>query len=364
MTHTSAPPFVHTSGPLDARIALVGEAFGRDEELSGAPFVGAAGQELTRLLAAAGIKRAECFITNLLAFRPAHNNLLTLCGTRKDIGRGYTLPSFYKQKYLLPEYLPELERLREELSQCSANIIVALGGSALWGLMRTGAISAYRGTTNLSTLLPGRKLLPTFHPSFVLQNWKTRTVVIADLMKAERDSHFPEIRRPDRDIKINPTIADIQAWLDAHYFTETFAVDIETKNSTMTSIAFAASPSDALVIPFWDQTEPGRSYWSTPGDEIAALKLTRELLRTNAAKLFHNGMFDVQYLSALGMPPKNFIEDTMIYQHALFPEQRKGLGFLGSLYSGLGRNDGASEGAWKMEGRAYENKDIEPKSEE
>ena len=62
-----------TSGPHDARIVIVGEAWGRDEAAASAPFVGASGSELTRILADAGINRADCLLTNVCASRPPNN---------------------------------------------------------------------------------------------------------------------------------------------------------------------------------------------------------------------------------------------------------------------------------------------------
>ena len=64
------PPFSHTSGSHSAPVVIVGEAWGRDEALTGTPFVGASGQELTKLLLQAGIKRSDCLLTNTLNLQP------------------------------------------------------------------------------------------------------------------------------------------------------------------------------------------------------------------------------------------------------------------------------------------------------
>ena len=62
-------------GPRDAGIVVIGEAPGREEEASGQPFVGVSGEELSRMLAEAGIVRSRCFITNAVKERPADNKL-------------------------------------------------------------------------------------------------------------------------------------------------------------------------------------------------------------------------------------------------------------------------------------------------
>ena len=64
-----------TSGPRDAKIVIVGEAWGFEEQQAQAPFVGASGKELTRMLAEAGINRNECFCTNVIPARPLNNEM-------------------------------------------------------------------------------------------------------------------------------------------------------------------------------------------------------------------------------------------------------------------------------------------------
>src|SRR5215207_5973693 len=64
-----------TSGPRGARIALVGEAWGREEAAARQPFVGMSGQLLNEMLAEAGLSRADCFATNLVAAQPPGNEM-------------------------------------------------------------------------------------------------------------------------------------------------------------------------------------------------------------------------------------------------------------------------------------------------
>ena len=66
-------------------------------------------------------------------------------------------------------------------------------------------------------------------------------------------------------------------------------------------------------------------------------------MESNIPKLFQNGMYDLQYIFRWGIKTRNAAHDTMLLHHSLYPEMRKGLGFLGSIYS--------NEAAWKMMGR-------------
>jgi uracil-DNA glycosylase family 4 len=67
-----------TSGPHDARVVIVGEAWGFEEAAATLPFVGASGSELTRILTDAGIDRSECLLTNVFASRPPANEFWRL----------------------------------------------------------------------------------------------------------------------------------------------------------------------------------------------------------------------------------------------------------------------------------------------
>jgi len=329
-----------SSGPRDARIALVGEAHGKDEALLKQPFIGYSGQELTRVLGEAGIARRDCFLTNVLALRPQDNELDNLCSKRAEVGADYSHKALRQGKYLRPEFLPELARLAHELAEVRPNIIVALGNVACWALLGSSGITSLRGTITESTLLPGLKVLPTYHPAAVLRNWSWRPIMLADLMKALRESLFPEIVRPRREIVLNPTLEEIDAWIARHGNAPDLAVDTETTRGQIDMIGFASGPNHALVVPFIDWSKSGASFWPTVEVEVEARLRVQFLLASSAAKIFQNGLYDLQYLLREGYRICNVAEDTMLLHHALFPELPKGLGFLGSVY--------CNESSWKL----------------
>ena len=336
--HNAAPAFAHTSGPKDAKIAIVGEAWGEQEALIGKPFQGYSGQELTRMLQEAGLARRDCFLTNVLALHPPNNDLQALCVKKADCGDDYPHPHLGKVgQYLAPCYLTELERLRVELEEVRPNLIIALGATACWALLGTNGIGALRGTVATGTLVSS-KVLPTYHPAAVLRNWAWRPIALADLIKAKRESAYAEIKRPKRFILVNPTIAECHEWIARHVHTEC-ACDIETKYGMIEMIGFSASAEHAMVVPFWDRAKGG-NFWESPRLEREARDVVRSVLENpNIVKIFQNGLYDLQYLMKEGYRPRSCLEDTMLYHHALYPEMQKGLGFLGSIYT--------SEPAWK-----------------
>ena len=219
------------------------------------PFVGYSGQELTRILKDAGIERRECFLTNVFNFRPPDNDLANICGSKKTVGEKYPYTSISQGKYILPEYLFEVKRLRDELKEVSPNIVIAMGNTACWALLSSAKIGQIRGVTAPCTLVPGLKVLPTYHPAAIMRNWAWRPIVVADLMKAKKEAESPVITRPKRWVLIDPTLSEIEKWIkERAESAQALAVDIETRGGQISCIGFASSRSQALVIPFWAQS--------------------------------------------------------------------------------------------------------------
>jgi uracil-DNA glycosylase family 4 len=335
-------PFAHSRGRRDAKIALVGEAWGEQEELLKLPFMGASGQELGRILREVGIDPGQCFYTNVFPLRPPGNNIEALCGSKKEVGHGYTHIPIRQGKYIRTEYLAHLDRLQHELAACGSNLIVPLGNIACWAILRSTGIGSIRGNTTEAQLVPGRKALPTYHPAAVLRDWSLRVIVKTDLLKAAREAEFPEIRRPERWVLVDPTLEELRSWFQRP--AERYAVDVETAKRQITMIGLARNAEDAVVVPFVDARQPHNSYWATLEEELEARALVNTALAGPVPKIFQNGLYDLQYIWREGFTPRNCTEDTMLLHHAMYPELRKGLGFLGSVYT--------NESSWKLLRRA------------
>lgn len=320
---------------------LIGERWGPDEERERTHFVGGSGYLLTKMLEDAGIHRADCYLTNVLNFRPPQDRLENCCGTKSEGMVGY--PPILKGRYLLARYQTELDRLAAELIEVNPNLVVCLGGTALWALTGKTAITKLRGVTDTSTLtVSGFKLLPTYHPAYVSRNWSERPVTVLDLMKAKRESEFPEIRRPNRQIWIEPSLQDLELFYETHIRTcSILSTDIETAGTRITCIGFAPSSRLGIVIPFTDPRRKGGNYWPSVSDESQAWYFVRRILEDSSIrKLFQNGLYDIAFLfRAYGIKVAGAEEDTMLLHHSLQPEALKGLAYLGSVYT--------DEGAWK-----------------
>ncbi len=350
-------------------ILLLGEAWGEHEHRISRAFVGASGIELLRMLDEAGIieltatdldfirrffremdpalidcvwnLHPELHRTNVFNLRPPGNDILAILGGKANAISGY--PALSKGKFVPTRYIPELNRLADEVVACDPNLIIALGNTPLWSLLGRTGVGKLRGTTALSThTVEGYKVLATYHPAAVLRQWELRPVTVADFMKAKRESEHAEIIRPRREIWIEPSITDILEFR-SRYITgcRILSTDIETAGSSITCIGFAPTSDLSIVIPFVDPRRKGKSYWPDAATEQAVWRIVRDILEDRTIpKLFQNGMYDVAFIwRTTGIKVYNATHDSMLLHHALQPEMLKGLGFMASIY--------CDEGAWK-----------------
>jgi len=137
-------------GNIDAELMFVGEAPGADEDAQGEPFVGAAGQLLTRMIQATGLTRNQVYIANILKCRP-------------DMPAG----SSGNRKPTPEEMQTCIPYLHEQIDLIQPKVLVALGGTAVEGLLGKGGIMKLRGHWQTYRGIP---LMPTFHPAYLLRN--------------------------------------------------------------------------------------------------------------------------------------------------------------------------------------------------
>lgn len=321
-------------------ILLIGEAPGEEEEKQGKPFIGSSGKLLDELLSISGFTRAQCHITNVFTERPPGNDLKQWTLTKTDLRKlGFSetgrLPQLSK-RYLHPEREPELSRLRQELSEIRPDLIIALGGTALWALTGDGRITQGRGV--LWDTDYGGRAIATYHPAAILRQWDLRPVAWADLRKARRwllGALEPPL---DRQLYINPSEEELALVYErfAAQPSDLLGVDIETAPGCdqITTVAIA-TPSLGVCIPLWDRyTLPTLcNCYATPSGEAAAWGWVRRFLALPNPKVMQNGLYDMQYLlDVLDLRARGVVHDTAILQNALQPELPKALGTLASLY--------------------------------
>ena len=337
------------------KIFILGEAWGKDEEdAGGLPFVGASGKLLNAMLAQVGIDRKDCYVTNVFNLRPEpKNDVLNLCGPKTGGITGY--PALKAGKYIQARYAPELDRLFREIAAEEPNLIIALGASAAWATLSTSGIKRVRGAPAalsgpaLTAVGKPIKVLPTYHPAAILREWPLRAVTIMDLFKAAREAEYPEIRRPERFVYIEPSIDDLFAFeRDFILSASALSIDIETAGDQITCVGFAPSIDRSIVVPFVDPMQKDGNYWRTAEEEVQAWAIVRrwcamtippEKRRTRWKGLPYkpgvgqNFQYDMHRLwRTMGVEVVNE-DDTMLLHHSLQPELEKGLGFLATIYT-------------------------------
>ncbi|HVI30295.1 uracil-DNA glycosylase [Hansschlegelia sp.] len=156
---------VFADGAPGARLMLVGEAPGREEDLSGLPFVGRSGQLLDRMLAAIGLDRSSVYIANVIPWRPPGNRT----------------PTPQETETCLPF-------IRRQIELCDPDILVALGGASAQSLFRArDGILKLRGKW-LDYDIGGRpaKAMATLHPAYLLRSPAQKKFAWRDLKAIRR----------------------------------------------------------------------------------------------------------------------------------------------------------------------------------
>ncbi len=156
--HKTRKNVVFGEGSAYAELMFVGEAPGRDEDIQGRPFVGRAGMLLTRLINKMGFERDEVYIANVLKCRPPNN------------------------RNPLPDEIVSCRHfLRRQIELIRPKVICALGKFAAQLLLESNTpISKLRGK---EFDYMGAKLIPTYHPAYLLRNPRDKIVVWEDAKK-------------------------------------------------------------------------------------------------------------------------------------------------------------------------------------
>ena len=165
--HRGRTNLVFGVGSPTADLVFVGEAPGRDEDRQGIPFVGRAGQLLTRIIAAIGLSREEVYIANVIKCRPPDNR------NPEPDEVAACQPFLFRQ-----------------IDVIQPRVVVALGSFAIRTLLKTdGAISRLRGR---AFDYRGAKLIPTFHPAYLLRSPERKRDVWEDMKRVRALLAEPE----------------------------------------------------------------------------------------------------------------------------------------------------------------------------
>lgn len=340
----SRPQYVQGIGPSNAKIAIIGEAPGFEEDKKGIPFVGPAGQLLDRLLRSAGITREELYLTNVIKYRPPNNDIKRIA----EIGVS------------LEE---SIKNLAHELEVLNPNVLVPLGGTALSAVTGRKGITKYRGSVLIANF--GQfKTIPSIHPSALLraESWGEKStpgegaeiseqIVIADLIKVKRESLFREIKTTPRKIDICRSSYDLYQFLTSYQNEKEVSVDIETYKGIPICVGLAFTPYHAMSVPLLSLPGLGGGINLSQSELISIYQqLSKFFNRKDVRFIGQNFKYDHDKLICVsrlidGNLKDKLAADTSLMMGVVYTEFKKSLAMMTSLFT--------NEPYYKDEGKEF-----------
>jgi len=305
-------------GPIDAKLAIIGEAPAMTEVRQGKPFVGQAGQLLDQFLGFYNIPRESIRIGNVLLCGPIDSDKEKLMHDPGPHGVGT----------MFEHALACCAERREAEGDLQSKVVLALGVSATWGLMGhripLGGKRPQRGA--LFRDWKGHAIFPTWHPAMLLraggQGGDARPgktsdaeaqAVANDLAKAWRFANGEQ--EEFKFYRCDPADT-VEFCTNARKAKKLIAVDIESDSldaltTNLTIIGIAIKDADGvLVLSLW---------WPTA--TLAQREAIRALLADEAVpKVLHNFTFDQTVLERHDLPIRGPIRDTLLEHHVIAPE--------------------------------------------
>lgn len=316
--------------PATHRIAIVGEAPGKDEALQGQPFVGASGRFLAAILAKAGVVRDSCFLGNICQHQPNNNDISTFSWNGDEIQHG-------------------LLCLKNDIEKFNPNIVVLLGNVALKAAKDCGnphalKPKAYRfKNSNLrgtlfrcldeSSPLLNRKCLSTYHPAYVLRDYASLPLLMFDIKRGVKEGYDAKLDLPQRSFFLPSLATEVIHNLTEYRVSKLkTAIDIEGWWNAMSCISFSNNPLTGFVIPF---THKDGSYiWSQSDGLLIWRALATFLEDPTIPKVFQNGLYDrfvLQYGHRIRV--QGTTDDTMLSGWEVYCELEKGLAVQTSIWT-------------------------------
>lgn len=345
------PQQVYGEGPLSAKLIVIGEAPGYNEDREGRPFVGAAGYRLGEWLSEVGLSRASLRIENVVEYRPNGNEIASF------------------GKVALEAWMEDLHARLALLTD--PWIIVPMGNYALYALTGLGqvfwhskdgkqkrpGITKWRGSILEYQDRRGRtiKVIPTLHPAATFEGrepgpegecWCRR-----DWLRIRQELEFREVRRPEREHLIKPTwkdLRDFEALIEKESDHTLLFWDIENplresqvqigvtktgkpKWKKVTTSPYIECVGLSLYADFSITIPTNDTYWG----DLAALDEVwcwlRRVAQTRIQKGAQNHFYDVDFLLDCACPLRHLFWDPMYMHHSIDPSAPHNIAFQASI---------------------------------
>lgn len=340
------PNYIPGIGAVNPQLMIIGEAPGAHEDRLGEPFVGPTGLILNDLLAKAGMRRGECYITNVVKYRPPLNdfNKLSLIGVS------------------LEDSIEEL--WNNEIKILKPNCILAVGNKALNAICNLDGILDYRGS--ILTARDGiTKVVPTIHPAALFTRswgekddgesaggleWTYIKLIEHDIQRAVEESRSSILNLPSRELQVCHSSLELYKFFKEYEKLDKSSTDIESVNCIPLCVGFAFTRHHAISVPLYSSigniklTDMGDreldEVWRLIDHKLRILKLIGQNLKYDEYKLTLAGFGDRNFRSF------NVYSDTLIKTRVIFPElPKKDLNTISSIWT--------REPHYKAEGKEF-----------
>ena len=327
--------YVPGKGNPSARIAIVGEAPSYEEENVLTPFVGASGRFLDQLLYDAGIKRDQCWITNVCKYMVPPNPK-----------KGKKIPFLTRAKMVGIDINQQITELRTELYSIKPNIVICLGGTALWAMTGKKPIQVWRGS--LITGM-GFKVIATYHPAHILhqegetKDFWNKPVMVCDLKRALKHSYDKELNLPYRNLHVCKSSHELADFIHRHRDAKHPAVDIEAMKCIPICVGLAFTPQEGITVPLWNKYDISEM---SDSELVSCWRILAQFLAEQDV-VGQNFGYDRDKIYRLGFIIRSLHSDTMLKAFCINPEIPKNLAFNTSIYTEepYYKDEGMYEGA-------------------
>jgi uracil-DNA glycosylase family 4 len=311
---------VNGSGPLNATVAVVGEAPGEREKATGMPFMGGAGQLLWDALKKINLKRSDVYATNVVK----RQLLVHSDRNAPDEGKVHVQRNELSNWQLLLKWeLAQLPNLR---------YVVLLGGMALEALTSESGITNWRGSV-IPIKIGDREVhaIVSFNPAFPLREPRQEIVFrfdIGRLGKIMERGYTPPIINPI----INPTYEDAYRWIDKMQDEKKpVALDIEVISDETACIGLGNTRDTAMCINLRDRHH---NRYSVAQERSLLQRFQRLFDDPNTRIVAQNGSFDSYFLWCRDrLQIRKIWFDTLLAHHCLYPSLPHNLGFITAQYT-------------------------------
>lgn len=319
--------YVGGYGPSDAKLVVIGEAPGSDEDDEGKPFVGRVGKLTREMLGIGRMHDSKVYFTNIERCQPPNNKLSLLKAIGRKAGQ-------------------DIEDLYNEVDALDANCHLLLGEHALKWFGKKKKIKHWRGTIfTVNVRGKDRKCVSTYHPSALLRSeseetktfsYSARAYMQLDFNRAISQSKFPDLRLPKRTLQYARSADQFREFLSRYLPThKEVSIDIETTKGSCipTCIGFAFTPYHGMSVPL---INVGGGVFTSEEDKVQLWRLVQSVLGDPTINLIgQNIKFDLRKLvRTYGFVLRaNVYFDCGMCQHVLYPEFPKSLEFQTSTWT-------------------------------